>query len=412
LLYVFVEYVRPQSVYPLIDVLPWGKVFLFLALGFTVIEGRLSFSSKSLWACVVAYSVVLVASGILSEYPDWAWEGRTHWLNWLILMLIVGAGIRTRKEFLLLLLSFCLWNLKMSQHGVQGWVGSGFSFVDWGATGAPGWFHNSGEFGIEMCVFAPLVGYLTFGLWPELSRTKRILAVLVVLSALASVIASSSRGAFFGMAVVGAWIALRSPHRLKAMIVSIVLIGGTWILLPEENKARWREAGDDKNSKSRLTYWEHGIEIAKDHPILGIGYNNWLPYYHAHYNPRGELPHNYLVQAGAELGFTGLGVFLVMTGVYFRVTARVRRRTSVRAERPDRLLWAITFGLDGAMIGFLASGFFVTVLYYPYYWMNLAMAMALARVEADRPVNTGERSSQFAMVSRRSKRATQTGGRQ
>jgi hypothetical protein len=34
-------------------------------------------------------------------------------------------------------------------------------------------------------------------------------------------------------------------------------------------------------------------------------------------------------------------------------------------------------GLDGAMIGFVVSGFFVTVLYYPYFWINLAMTVAL-----------------------------------
>jgi hypothetical protein len=34
-------------------------------------------------------------------------------------------------------------------------------------------------------------------------------------------------------------------------------------------------------------------------------------------------------------------------------------------------------GLDAALIGFLASGFFVTVLFYPFFWINLAMTVAL-----------------------------------
>jgi hypothetical protein len=34
-------------------------------------------------------------------------------------------------------------------------------------------------------------------------------------------------------------------------------------------------------------------------------------------------------------------------------------------------------GLDGAMIGYLVNGFFVTVLYYPFFWVNLALAVAL-----------------------------------
>ena len=34
-------------------------------------------------------------------------------------------------------------------------------------------------------------------------------------------------------------------------------------------------------------------------------------------------------------------------------------------------------GLDGALVGFLVCGFFVTVLYYPYFWINLAMTTSL-----------------------------------
>jgi hypothetical protein len=32
---------------------------------------------------------------------------------------------------------------------------------------------------------------------------------------------------------------------------------------------------------------------------------------------------------------------------------------------------------DGALIGFLVGGYFVTVLYYPFFWINLAMTVAL-----------------------------------
>ena len=37
----------------------------------------------------------------------------------------------------------------------------------------------------------------------------------------------------------------------------------------------------------------------------------------------------------------------------------------------------MSHGLDAALIGYLACGFFVTVLYYPFFWINLAMTVAL-----------------------------------
>ncbi len=394
--YLFFEYVRPQSIYVWMDVAPWAKILLFAAVVLTVLEGRLSFHAKAPWIAVAAFTVVIVASSLTAQFPDVSWANKDVWINWLLLMLIVGAGIRGKAEFILHVFGFILWNLKMSQHGVQGWVGSGFSFVPWGATGAPGWFHNSGEFGIEMCVFLPIAGYLTFGLWPRISKNRRILLLGIIASALISIVASSSRGAFLGAACVAIWVVWRSPYRVRAILLVIPTIALTWLILPEGNKARWRTAGEDQNSVYRLTYWKHGIEIAKDHPVLGIGYRNWIAYYRRYYNPKGEVPHNYLVEAGSELGFVGLFVFIGMTAVFFRENSRTRRRLSAKPGSPDYVLWAMTFGLDGAMIGFLSSGFFVTVLYYPYYWMNMALCMALARIAGSStkprlPIGSGQR---------------------
>jgi hypothetical protein len=383
-LYIFFEYVRPQSIYEWMDVAPWSKILLFSAGGFTLLEGRVRFTSKVLWGAIALFTVVIVASSLTAQYQAVSWANKDIWINWLLLMLIVGAGVKTRTEFMLHLLGFVLWNLKMSQHGVQGWVLSGGSFVKIGVGGAPGWFRNSGEFGIEMCVFMPIVGYLALGVWPRLSKNRRLIIMGIFASAVISIIASSSRGALLGAVGVAAWVILRSPYRLRAIAIMLPLAALTWIILPEGNKARWQTAGDDPDSQRRITYWTHAIEITKNHPMLGIGYKNWLPYYRTRYDPKGELPHNYLAEAGAELGFSGLLVFVGMTGAFFWQNARTRRKVAATGRSPDRFLWAMTYGLDGAMMGFLVSGFFVTVLYYPYYWMNIALAMALTRVAGER----------------------------
>ena len=43
----------------------------------------------------------------------------------------------------------------------------------------------------------------------------------------------------------------------------------------------------------------------------------------------------------------------------------------------NKFILYMAHGLDGALVGYLVSGFFVTVLYYPYFWINLAMTVAL-----------------------------------
>jgi hypothetical protein len=43
----------------------------------------------------------------------------------------------------------------------------------------------------------------------------------------------------------------------------------------------------------------------------------------------------------------------------------------------DRILAVLAVGMDAALIGFVISGSFVSVLYYPYFWVHMAMCVAL-----------------------------------
>src|SRR5690606_13129677 len=166
-----------------------------------------------------------------------------------------------------------------------------------------------------------------------------------------------------------------SRRRVRGFAAVAVILPLLWVVTPSEQKARFEEMGDDGTSQSRLTYWQDGIEIAAEHPLLGIGFDNWLPYYRVHYNPVGELPHNIFVEAGVELGYLGLAAFLALIGATFFTNARTRK-VAKRVNEWGDFLRALAFGLDAALVGYLVAGFFVTVLYYPFFWMNLSMTAA------------------------------------
>jgi hypothetical protein len=70
----------------------------------------------------------------------------------------------------------------------------------------------------------------------------------------------------------------------------------------------------------------------------------------------------------------------------FRTRKLSLREEGEKKEVKMRFVYYMAHGLDGALIGYLASGFFVTVLYYPYFWINLAMTVslnAIARKETE-----------------------------
>lgn len=126
---------------------------------------------------------------------------------------------------------------------------------------------------------------------------------------------------------------------------------------------------------SRRVYWDAGLEALRENPVLGIGYANWSTYMNERYEGMG-LPHNILVQAASELGYVGLFALLFLIASSFIVNAQTRKMLRKLQER-GRFLSMMSIGLDGALVGFLVSGQFVTVLYYPYLWINLAMTVAL-----------------------------------
>lgn len=378
LLYVFFEYVRPQSLYPSLDVLPWSQAALFATtLGF-VLSGRVTRKLHFLDLPFALFTLVVVASSFAAYRPSASFEDLDEiFLVWVLVYWLVSTVVNNEKRFLVFTLAFLLWSLKMSQHATRSFLAIGGGFRDWGATGAPGWFHNSGEMAIQMCVFLPMSWYFWVGIRENLPRWKSWLLVLLPLSALIALVASTSRGGQLGGLAVILGIVLKSKERVRGLMVGAFLLALGFLILPEEQKERFTEMGEDETSVSRLTYWEDGIEITTEHPLLGIGYRNWVPYYRNHYDAVGELPHNIFIEASAELGLPGfLGLLGLIFGTFF-TNARTRKNAKNLPPPSGPFFLSMADGLDLALVGFMVSGFFVTVLYYPYLWFNLAFTASL-----------------------------------
>ena len=370
-LYMFFEYVRPQSVWPAIDILPWGLVTLLVTLLAAIFEGRV-FKRTTLIAdpLLLLFSVVVVLSSFAAVYPQDAFAGWEVYFSWVLVYVLITSTVTSEKRFFVFMLGFLLYSFKMSQHGFRSWALNGFAFRDWGVTGGPGWFHNSGEFGIQMCIFIPLSVEFIIALRRDWTRLTRWFFYLMPITAIGGVVASSSRGAVLGAAAVGLWWVIRSKQRFRTLMAVAVLAVMTWTVVPSEQKARFETMGEDDTSTARIDRWKDGIEIAQRYPLFGIGYENWQRYY------GGRLSHNIFVEAAAELGFTGLFAFVTLIVATFVINAKTRRLLR-RARTPTPFLIHMAHGLDGALIGYMVSGFFVTVLFYPYFWVNLAMSVSL-----------------------------------
>ena len=380
--YLFFEYVRPQSIWVVIDVLPWAQVLVLLRAAAFLIDGKkLAFPTVA-GATLIFFSAVLLLSSVTAYRQDVSLDNLDMYFEWFFIIFLIINIITTEERFVVFMLLFLLCSFKMAQHGVQTFVGLGGAFATTGAVGSPGFFHNSGEFGIQMCVFIPLSVAFIWALRHRWPLWKQAVLVSFPISGLISIVATSSRGALVGIGFVSIWwwVAVNRRHRIRGLVWVGIVALAVFTIVPQGSRDRFGTAGEDDTSTQRTVRWEQGIQMANERPILGVGHANWTVYHQDHFpSGRGSLlSHNIFVQVGAELGYTGLLAFLMMIWAKFEVNARTRRLAR-GTPGDDRFLYAMAYGLDGAMVGYLASGFFITVFYYPYFWINLAMTIALHR---------------------------------
>lgn len=373
--YLFFEYVRPQQIYEWLPSVPYNKICLILTAVCMLVEGRrIRFGIAEAWLAI--FSAIVVASSLTATFPQVSIDHLSDYFNWVLIYVLIANTVDTERRFVVFVMMFMIWNFKMSLHGTRSWAADGFAFRDWGTGGAPGFFQNSGEFGIEMCVFIALLAPWINNLRPYWKRWKLLAWLFIALTAVTGIVGSTSRGALLGLGAICLMWMWRSRYKGRALVMTVVIAGFTYFLMPDEAKARFTTMGQDATSVQRTTFWKQGLQMMETHPALGVGFKNWMDYHRIAFP--GEyhlLPHNIFIEVGAELGYGALVAF----GGLIVATLVINRRTRKLLEhRPEgRFMREMAHGLDTAMLSYLVCGFFVTVFYYPFFWINLAMTMAL-----------------------------------
>lgn len=384
--YLIFEYNKPQTIYPWIDIIPWGKVLLILALFFAVLDKKSTAPPSSAVWPMVYFSFAVSLSMLMAFSTAIAFNHWIDYFSWVFVVLLITGVVTTRQRLFLFMLVYFLVNLKMAQHGFISWMLRGFSFAGWGVSGSPGWFQNSGEFSMEMCVFLPWVlSYIAF-YRQKLSRPARVVLYAIVVMAIGSIIASNSRGSVLGLVAVGLWGLTYSRERLKALVAVAAVSFLVYTFIPVQFKARFERAGEDVTSLSRIAYWECGVQAVKENPFVGVGFKNWNSWVTVNHpeiiglnsaHKEAEVIHNTYLEAATELGLIGATLYLLMS---LQIFVSNRRSARTAAEAGDRFLEATAVGLTGSLFGYLVPSYFMSVLYYPYIWILLAFSVSLSNV--------------------------------
>ena len=379
-IYLFFEYVRPASIYPVLQIIPWTQISLLATCFFIFSDKSIRFvKSKTNFPILLLLFIVLLSS-FFAFYPSTSWSKIDVPIVWVVVYFLIINIINTEKRFFIFILLFLLVNFKMSQHGFFTFATRGFSFAGWGVAGSPGWFSNAADFGVAMLIFCPLSVSFVIALRKHWGRFKRLFFYFLPVTGLVSIVATSNRGAQLGMIAVGAWVLVRNLKGLRVVIGLLVVAAAMYAIVPDRMFERFETAGEDTTSQDRLRHWEFGIDVTRDYPLLGIGFENWIVYCNVK-NPNGLgssdsclAPHNTYIEAAAQIGVSGLLLYLLLIIQVFRLNSKTR---DYARKKENDFLFYTAHGLDVGLIGYLVATIFVSELFWPFFWFQLAITVSL-----------------------------------
>jgi O-antigen ligase len=223
----------------------------------------------------------------------------------------------------------------------------------------------------------------------------RLLAAAALAVLTLAFVYSGSRGGFLALTAVGIYVVARYtriPFRWRAGATALVLA----VLVAAASDQYWRQMGTilsdaDYNrtgETGRLQIWSRGLTYMLDHPILGVGPDNF-PVAEGTLSPhaqrqqygigvRWSAAHNSFIQVGAELGIPGLMIFVGILASAF-AALRSTRRIARRAGGPFAAGAELAQALTAALIGFVVGAFFLSLAYSEMLYTLVALSVGLRK---------------------------------
>ena len=388
LFYLIAEYMRPQQMYEALSDLPLAEIVIIgIIISFVLEKRRLdNFNFQNILMLVFLFWFFI--STLLAFKSEFAWQGLINFSKWAIIYFLLINSINERKKFYIFLILLLLLNFKYAQYAIRIWANRGFysdprGLYEGGGIGTS-FFKNPNDFGIALNSIFGLSFYML------LTDTRKIFNwfkmrwfyVITTSSIPLAILATSSRGAALGLGGCFLGILYKSKKRVMAFLLVSIAAAIFLLLIPEDNWKRFQNMGteEDKTGQERIKLLRAGIRMANEYPLTGVGPNNFVyvnkNIYHSDLH---LVQHNIFIQAASELGYPGLFIFLMMIAGCFYNNIKTRRILKEKGA-DDLFLYRLSDGLDICLIGFIVNGFFITVLYYPFFWTLLVLNVALSDI--------------------------------
>jgi O-antigen ligase len=241
---------------------------------------------------------------------------------------------------------------------------------------------NPNDLALLLNVILPLSGGLLRG---ERRRAARAVLILVMLSDVAAIVVTFSRGGFLTLTATTAIFLWRIVRRRKAPWAAFVAVAALACvpLLPGGYLQRIGTSVDmdsdpTGSSQARWRLAQGAVVYLVKHPLVGSGIGTGGLALNEQIGPTWQQVHNTYLEYGLELGLPGLVLFVLLTRSALN-GARLTER-HLRARRAPGALLALHDGVQLSLIAFIVGALFSPGAYgwVTHYAIGMAVASRIA----------------------------------
>ncbi len=301
----------------------------------------------------------------------------------IFLVFVVFSAIRTTAHLRWLMWAFVAGIVLTALVGIA----SGTAFRG-GSARFRGDFGNPNNLA---AVELPALAFVAFLLVASRRPLERWILLWCGAILIATLFLTESRGGLVGLAAMAA-VALLFSGSLRPRAVALILVVGVGAVVyfgaiaPQAARERVTDYSS-ASSTGRADLWNVALEISGDHPILGVGADNFTDAAQGYLSrdlnvrrpdfflDRPQPVHNTYLSVLAELGAVGLTLVLVLLAGAIGVAVRSVRLLARVGDRESELLGrALVIGASGL----LAAYFFFSAQFEKQLWLIVGALLALS----------------------------------
>jgi len=383
LFYLWIAYFRPESwVWGSYSVLYnlsfFTAIFLLLSTLLTGVKLRFNFFTSML-------SLILLHSFLSALMSDYSSVSFSYWIDFFkvivisyLITILINSEIHLRIALVVISLSLGLEGAKQ---------GLAHIILNPGAVNTnthPFLGDNNGT-AVGMLMLAPVLFALFQTTKQKLFKYGFLfLTIGVVYRALSTY----SRGGFLVFLIMCVIFWLRSKHKIRAILIVVFL---TALLLPTFPQSFWDRMDSitatsderDASAASRIYYWELGIEMAKHHPVFGVGHRAYSEAYNNFDHTQGRFGSKREVHSSwfgilSEWGFPGIILFLMI--YFYSIYSCIQSRNNCKNNPELRILETYCTSIETSLIAGIGGITFLSYQYSEILWHYFALAVVCKQI--------------------------------